>query len=81
MFTVTDSKGRRCAVPGDKITYVEIGTNVSGTVASAKPRPDVPNPRSGAPLSAGRVGCSRRLAGLRTRTAEEPALSGIHAAL
>ncbi len=32
VFTVTDSKGRQILVPGDKITYVEIGTNVSGTV-------------------------------------------------
>ena len=32
VFSITDTKGRQVLVPGDKITYVEIGNQVSGTV-------------------------------------------------
>ena len=32
LLAFTDSKGRRIAVPGNKIAYVEIGTGTHGTV-------------------------------------------------
>ena len=32
VLSLTDSRGRRVVVPGDRIAYVEIGTGVSGTV-------------------------------------------------
>lgn len=32
ILAFTDSKGRRVAVPGDKIAYVEIGTGSHGAV-------------------------------------------------
>jgi hypothetical protein len=32
VLTLTDTKGRRVVVPGDRIAYVEIGTGVVGQV-------------------------------------------------
>jgi hypothetical protein len=32
VLTLTDSRGRRIVVPGDRIAYVEIGGGVSGAV-------------------------------------------------
>jgi hypothetical protein len=32
VLTLTDTRGRRIVVPGDRIAYVEIGGGVSGTV-------------------------------------------------
>ena len=32
LFVFTDSRGRRIAVPGDKVAYVEIGGGVAGAV-------------------------------------------------
>jgi hypothetical protein len=32
LLALTDNKGRRIVVPGDKIAYVEIGGGVSGNV-------------------------------------------------
>lgn len=32
LLVLTDSKGRRTVIPGDKIAYVEIGGGVSGQV-------------------------------------------------
>ena len=32
VFTLSDSKGRRVVVPGEKLAYVDISTSVSGQV-------------------------------------------------
>jgi hypothetical protein len=32
VFVLTDSKGRRLVVPGDKLAYVDIATSVTGQV-------------------------------------------------
>ena len=32
VFALTDSKGRRIVVPGEKLAYVDISTSVSGQV-------------------------------------------------
>jgi len=32
VLSLTDTKGRRVVIPGDRIAYVEIGTGVTGTV-------------------------------------------------
>jgi hypothetical protein len=32
LFEIVDTKGRTILVPGDKVSYVEIGAGVSGTV-------------------------------------------------
>ncbi len=32
VLSLTDSKGRRLVVPGDKLAYVDISTSVTGTV-------------------------------------------------
>ena len=32
IFTLTDTRGRRIVVPGDRIAYVEIGGGVAGQV-------------------------------------------------
>lgn len=32
LLTLTDNKGRRVIVPGDRLAYVEVTTSISGTV-------------------------------------------------
>lgn len=32
LLSLTDSKGRRLVVPGDKLAYVDVSTTISGTV-------------------------------------------------
>jgi hypothetical protein len=32
VLALTDAKGRRLVVPGDKLAYVDISTSVTGTV-------------------------------------------------